>query len=491
MEHRTESENYLELAPLEQFFRLYLMKLPPIFIGMQMRGVRVDPWRRAEMREEYVREQAEAIERLEAAAGMKIMAKKSISNKALLELLYTRMRLPKQYNRKTGSLTADKKALDKLATKVNDEQRPLFQDILTIRELGVEISTFLDADLDSDGRLRWSTNLAGTVSGRISTSASPFWTGTNIQNWNEDVRDIVVSEPDDIFVYADGEQAEARAVAFLAEDAGLQEVFSSGLNVHAQMANRLFGYPLARTEAELEALKKTAFYADAKRTVHAANYDMSFRMAAITMKCSEAAAMAKLEAYHSSFPGVRGKFHADVRRLVQTTRMLETPFFRRRQFFGRMDDELIRGAISYVPQSVVADWMDAAILRAKYFSEGNFNPYPGSILENFFKLSEPKFAPSFSALQIPFRPSVQIHDGLLCQSKLQDLPATIDLLREAMTYEIPFPSGKLTIPVDVKIGFRWKRLVPANAENVRKAMNSDPMRRYSTNKDDQWWKETA
>lgn len=457
---------------LEQFFHLFSMKLPDIFVPMQLRGVRIDPWRRAEMREEYAKLQKEAIERIESTAGMRIMAKKTISNAALAKLLYEKMRLPKQYHEKTHSLTANKQALDKLSTYVDDNQRPMFLDIMTVRNLGVEISTFLDAKLDSDWRLRWSTNLAGTVSGRISTSASPFWTGVGVQNWNEEIRDIVIAEPGHVFVYADGEQAEARAVAFISGDEALQEVFNSGLNVHAQMANRIFGYPLADTPEKLKKLKATPIYKDSKITVHAANYNMSKRKAAVVMRCSEALANVKLESYHLTFPKVRSVFHQGVRDEIESTRILTTPFGRRRQFFNRLTEELIRQAISYKPQGLVGDWMNVGILRAKYFSEGNFNPYPGTWIEQFFKLKELRFAKNFAELtETPFVPTIQIHDGLLTTSKIAHLPQTIRCLQEALTYEIPFPSGKLVIPVDVKIGGIWGRLESATPERITGYVN--------------------
>lgn len=450
------------------------MQLPEIFLGMQLRGLRVDPWMRAELRAQFIQEQSEAIVRLEEFAGEKLIKTKAFSSKALMKLLYDKLGLPVQYKRKTGQPTADKEALEKLKEKVDDDQRPIFSDILTVRELGVEISTFLDAKLDDDHRIRWSTNLAGTVSGRISTSASPFWTGTNIQNWKEKVRDIIIADPGYCFVYVDGGQAEARAVAFLADDKAFKSVLNSGINFHAHMAHKVFKVDLADTHEKLEALKSTPQYKQIKTVVHAANYNVSYKKCALLIKCSDLLAIKHLEAFHSQFPGVRAKFHKEVKEQVTKTRMLTSPFGRRRLFFDRMNDELLRSAISHIPQSTISDWMDMGILRAKYFSEGVFNANHTSQLSHFFSLSEPRFCGSLDDLsRVPFIPCVQSHDGLLVLCRIEHIPETISLLKEALTYEIPFESGGLVIPVDVKIGGRWGSLIPATEDNIGRVLNGE------------------
>lgn len=460
----------IEESFLRDFFRHFTMELIPPMVEMQLRGVRIDPEARDRLREWFVAERGCAIERLEAFSGSRIMAKKTLSNVAVMDLLYNKMKLPVQKHPKTKQPTADKKALEKLSLKVNDEQRPIFIDIMTVRDLGVEISTFLDAKLDHDQRLRWSTNIAGTINGRISTSASPFWTGTNVQNWNEEVRNIVLAEDGYCFLYADGEQAEARAVAYLAEDPELQRVFSSDISVHAQMANRIFGIPLADTEEKLEALKKREEYKLSKMGVHAANYNMSAKTAAVIMRKTEWEANKVLEGYHASFPGVRSVFHRRVKDQVEKYRSLSTPFWRRRQFFDRMGPELIRGAIAYIPQSTIADWLDTGLLRAYYFSKGMFNNFPDSIMCDFYRLPEVRYASSFEELKFKkdeFFLNINIHDGLLAQVKISELRRGINLMKEALTFTIPFPNGgNLTIPIDIKIGGRWGSLFKASEKNI-------------------------
>ena len=67
-----------------------------------------------------------------------------------------------------------------------------------------------------------------------------------------------------------------------------------------------------------------------------------------------------------------------------------------------------------------------------------------------------------------YYPTINIHDGLLSTCKVENLRACIDLMREALTFGIQFPTGILTIPVDVKIATRWGTEHPADEEWISK-----------------------
>lgn len=446
---------------LEDFFHHFTMELVPVYLKTQLRGVRVDPWRRAELKDELSLQKQDAISRLEAFAGTKLVAKKNLSNPALLNLLYNKLALPKQYHPKTHKLTANKEALEKLEAKVDDVRRPIFTDILSVRDLGVLINTFLDARLDPDGRLRWSNNLAGTVSGRLSTSGSPWWTGTNIQNWNEEVRDIVVSDEGTIFLYVDGEQAEARVVAFLSQDRNYISLFERGISIHKHLGAKIFNKPLE------EIHKDTYEYATSKRGVHAKSYGMGVRRAAIIFKCTEHRAREILNAVDREFPGIGSTYHASIREDLGRSRTLFTPFGRRRQFFGRWGDELFKAAYSYIPQSTVADWLNFGLLRLVRFAGGTFSSLTNTHVDEWLSLPELRFAKTYPDLICPsLIPVANQHDGLLVQVKLEELERAITLMREAHTFEIAFPAGVLTIPVDLKLGFRWGNLISATPEAV-------------------------
>ena len=85
------------------------------------------------------------------------------------------------FNRKTGTITLNDEALQKMAQR-EPMLRPLVRRITEHRSLGVFLSTFVGARLDKDQRLRCSYNIAGTETFRLSSSANAFDSGLNLQN---------------------------------------------------------------------------------------------------------------------------------------------------------------------------------------------------------------------------------------------------------------------------------------------------------------------
>lgn len=89
------------------------------------------------------------------------------------------MKLPR--HRKTGNDTLGAEAMDSLKKK-HPEFTRIFNLLLEARSVGVFQSHFIDADLDPDGRMRCSFNVAGTETFRWSSSTNAFGAGTNLQN---------------------------------------------------------------------------------------------------------------------------------------------------------------------------------------------------------------------------------------------------------------------------------------------------------------------
>jgi DNA polymerase I-like protein with 3'-5' exonuclease and polymerase domains len=83
--------------------------------------------------------------------------------------------------------------------------------ILALRDIAKKIGV-LKTSIDPDGRMRTSYNIAGTTTGRFSSSLSDFGTGGNLQNLEERLRRPFVADPGMKFAYIDLEQAESRLV---------------------------------------------------------------------------------------------------------------------------------------------------------------------------------------------------------------------------------------------------------------------------------------
>jgi len=91
------------------------------------------------------------------------------------------IRKKKKKGQKQGSLTADVDALSLIA-----KREPLMQPICALieemRSIGVFLSTFVLARLDSDDRIRCAYKQAGTSTFRFASSKNPMDTGANLQN---------------------------------------------------------------------------------------------------------------------------------------------------------------------------------------------------------------------------------------------------------------------------------------------------------------------
>jgi DNA polymerase I-like protein with 3'-5' exonuclease and polymerase domains len=135
------------------------------------------------------------------------------SPKKLMELFYQKMKVPpvKKRNQQGQYVpTVNREALERLRAYFH--AKPLVDHILALRDIGKKLG-FLSTEIDNDGRIRTSFNIAGTTTFRLASSLSDFGgTGTNLQNIERRLRKVFV--PDEGFKFAniDLEQADARNV---------------------------------------------------------------------------------------------------------------------------------------------------------------------------------------------------------------------------------------------------------------------------------------
>ena len=178
-------------------------------LEMKARGVLVDQVRKAEVIDEYY----EIMERVEANLlrivyeGVGMANFNYRSTKDLAELFYTELGISPI--RKSGRPTVDRGAREKLEIYPIAEQ--LVKHINLLTELGDKISVLKTA-IDDDGRIRTSYNIAGTSTGRFSSSISEFGTGGNLQNVEESLRSIFIADAGYKFCKADAKSGESFCV---------------------------------------------------------------------------------------------------------------------------------------------------------------------------------------------------------------------------------------------------------------------------------------
>lgn len=131
----------------------------------------------------------------------------------LKQVFYEVLGLPEVWLSQKGErkLSTNREALEKL--EVYLYARPLVSCVLTIRDIAKQLEV-LETEIDSDGRFRTSYNIAGTETGRPSSSTNAFGTGGNAQNISPALRYAFIADPGKKLVVIDLEQVEARDVGF-------------------------------------------------------------------------------------------------------------------------------------------------------------------------------------------------------------------------------------------------------------------------------------
>jgi DNA polymerase-1 len=227
---------------------------------------------------------------------------------------------------------------------------------------------------------------------------------------------MFVPDPGKILIGADLSQAEARVVAWDAEDVNLMQVFTSGGDVHRKTASLILSIP--------EELITPDQRQSAKKTVHASNYGMSKRTFAMQNKIPEALAGKLQDSYFRAFPMIK-LWQFNVMNEVKRTRQLTNVFGRVHFFHGRYGDDLWKQAYAYKPQSTVADMMHLAShnIIARLPDGADY--------------------------------LLQVHDAIYCQCFPEQEAEVRAIMKEEMERPIIIKGKSLSIPADFHVGKNW------------------------------------
>ena len=306
------------------------------------------------------------------------------SPKQLQDFFYGAMKLPEIMISQKGvrKLSMNREVLEKL--EVYLYARPFVNLILGIREIEKQIEVF-ESEIDADGRFRSSYNIAGTETGRPSSSANAFGTGRNAQNIAPPLRYVFVADPGWKLCVIDLEQVEARDVGYfvgnLFGDWKFLDNCESG-DLHTNNCKLVWpSKPWSGDRKADRALADAIFYRDfshrdmSKRGGHLTNYMGTSWTMARSLKIPQEVAdefqaryakggrLKSGEEVEPAFPGIARWWQWTAEQL-QTTHQITTPFGRKRYFFGRPgDDTTLREAIAFLPQSTTADRMNLGLWR--------------------------------------------------------------------------------------------------------------------------------
>ena len=340
-------------------------------LEMRLRGVAVDQTRREEVIEEFI----EKMEVLEARLEKIVYEGLGIefnwrSHHDLRDLFYSELGLPEIKKRGASNATTDRAAREKLQAYPVATQ--LIKHINALTEIGDKISV-LRTGIDNDGRIRTSYNIAGTSTGRFSSSLSEFGTGGNLQNVEESLRSIFIADPGYKFAKADAKSGESYCVGAiewnLFGDGKYLDACESG-DPHTAVAR--ICWPGLQWTGDLRRDREIAdqpYYRHysyrfaCKKLGHGSNYEGEPSGLAAQSRVPLSRVTDFQRRYFAAFPAHRD-WQASVKDTIRAKGCLTTLTGRRRYFLGRRNDpDTYREAIAFDPQGSLADIVNTAMLN--------------------------------------------------------------------------------------------------------------------------------
>ena len=339
-------------------------------LEMALRGILVDQHRKAEVIDEMY-EKIEMLERnLERIVleGVGMPGFNWRSNPDLQTLFYSKLGIPPITFK--GRPTVNRTALEKM--EAYTIARPIVNHMSAMRELAKKISV-LKTEVDPDGRIRTSYNIAGTDTGRFSSSFSAFGTGGNLQNIEESLRSIFIADPGYKFAKCDAKSGESFVVGAiewnLFNDPRYLSACESG-DPHTAVAR--ICWPHLQWTGDLKQDKhiaETPYYRHythrfmCKKLGHGSNYGGKPATLASQTKLPIEVVIAFQPKYFGAFPA-HLEWQEWVAQQLATKGFLTSLTGRKRWFWGRRTEEdTVRAAIAFDPQGSLADIVNTAMLN--------------------------------------------------------------------------------------------------------------------------------
>lgn len=336
----------------------FQQRLAPVVLKTMNRGVRMDMAGRMAFSHTIQAEVATREAWLTEVIGHEINIK---SPKQMAELFYSELGQKEVRKRNpdgTLSPTTNDEALHKIASR-EPILLPVTRKISELRSLGVFHSTFVQAPLDVDGRIRTSFNICGTETYRFASSKNAFGTGLNCQNIpkggeTEDgglelpnVRTLFLPDPGYTMFDIDLDSADLRIVTWESDCTWMKDHFKNGRKPYIEVMREYYKNPTMTKSSHPRE------YGMFKALCHGTNYLGTADGIAprIGLLVHETERIQKW--YFGLAPEIR-KWQEEIKKQVAGRRYVENVFGYRNYFFDKIEGTIYNQAVAWIPQSTVA-----------------------------------------------------------------------------------------------------------------------------------------
>ena len=343
------------------------------------------------------------------------------SPKQVAEVLFDKLEL-KTKKKKSRSTSAE--VLEELA-----QEYEICEYILQHRKFAKLKSTYTDAlptlISKKDGRIHTTYNQALTVTGRLSSS------NPNLQNIpirSEEGNKIrsafcAMDKENSLILSADYSQIELRLLAHVSGDEHLIHAFTSGEDVHAMTAAKVFGVELKDVTKEM------------RRRAKAVNFGIVYGQSkyglAKSLGITNAEAQEFIDKYFETYPKVKEYMNNEVEFVTQNG-YVETAFGRKRYLASELHSSNYqirefaqRAAINQPLQGTAADLIKIAMIRVDKAIAG-----------------------------MKTKMIMQVHDELVFEVPKEELEQLKSIILDCMA--LKDQNLKIPLDVDINYGTSWK-----------------------------------
>ena len=351
LENIVRSTDMIEVNAFQQ-------KLRPVVLKTMIKGVRMDTTARDALSKALQKEAKDREDWLFEVLGEEVNIK---SPKQMAELFYSTLNQKEIRKRNTvGGLspTTDEEAMRKIAER-EPLLEPLCRKITELRSIGVFHSTFVQAALDIDGRIRTSFNICGTSTYRFASSKNAFGSGLNCQNIPKggettegglllpNVRNLFIPDHGHTMFDIDLDSADLRIVTWESDCAWMKDHFRNGRKPYIEVMREYYhNQSMTKKSHPRE-------YAMFKSLCHGTNYLGTADGIAprIGLNVHETERIQKW--YFGLAPEIKA-WQDDIKKQVAGRRYVENIFGYRNYFFSKLEGTIFNEAVAWIPQSSVA-----------------------------------------------------------------------------------------------------------------------------------------